>query len=278
MAVHAQRRAERRCRCSCKDLSAHLEALHHREGTRRKRKRERHAQERVDVRGPPLVLETGRMARQAHGACLVQYGETVALCTVTAQDRPTHLPFFPLTVEYRARSYAAGKIPGGFFKREGRPAEQEILSARLIDRPIRPLFPGRLPERDPGDGPRAVGGPGERRRRAEHAGHVGGPEPVEDPVRGADRGGAGRPDPGPVGAEPDVPAARVQRRRDRRGGHRGRHPDGRGRRGGGAGGRSPRAGVRRTRASSSCAGSSGSSWRACSSRRWSGSRSRSTNS
>ena len=81
------------------------------------------------------------MARQAHGACLIQYGDTVALCTVTAQDRPTHLPFFPLTVEYRARSYAAGKIPGGFFKREGRPAEQEILAARLIDRPIRPLFP-----------------------------------------------------------------------------------------------------------------------------------------
>jgi polyribonucleotide nucleotidyltransferase len=91
--------------------------------------------------GRKLIMETGRMARQAHGAVLVQYGETVALCTVTAQDRPTHLPFFPLTVEYRARSYAAGKIPGGFFKREGRPAEQDILSARLIDRPIRPLFP-----------------------------------------------------------------------------------------------------------------------------------------
>jgi polyribonucleotide nucleotidyltransferase len=91
--------------------------------------------------GRRLVLETGRMAKQAHGACLVQYGETVALCTATAQDRPTHLPFFPLTVEYRTRSYAAGKIPGGFFKREGRPAEQDILAARLIDRPIRPLFP-----------------------------------------------------------------------------------------------------------------------------------------
>ncbi|MEX0893449.1 MAG: polyribonucleotide nucleotidyltransferase [Gemmatimonadota bacterium] len=91
--------------------------------------------------GRPLILETGRMARQAHGACLVQYGETVALCTATAQDRPTHLPFFPLTVEYRDRSYAAGKIPGGFFKREGRPGESEVLAARQIDRPIRPLFP-----------------------------------------------------------------------------------------------------------------------------------------
>ncbi|MEO5509280.1 MAG: polyribonucleotide nucleotidyltransferase [Longimicrobiales bacterium] len=91
--------------------------------------------------GRPLILETGRMAKQAHGACLVTYGETVALCTVTAQDRPTHLPFFPLTVEYRERMYAAGKIPGGFFKRESRPGEGEILTARLIDRPIRPMFP-----------------------------------------------------------------------------------------------------------------------------------------
>jgi polyribonucleotide nucleotidyltransferase len=91
--------------------------------------------------GRRLTLETGRMARQAHGAVLVQYGETVLLCTAVAQEQPTRLPFFPLTVEYRERMYAAGKIPGGFFKREARPAEQEILSARLIDRPIRPLFP-----------------------------------------------------------------------------------------------------------------------------------------
>ncbi len=91
--------------------------------------------------GRTLILETGRMARQAHGACLVQYGETSLLVTAVAQDKPTHLPFFPLTVEYRERSYAAGKIPGGFFKREGRPGEAEVLSARLVDRPIRPLFP-----------------------------------------------------------------------------------------------------------------------------------------
>jgi polyribonucleotide nucleotidyltransferase len=91
--------------------------------------------------GRQLVLETGRMAKQSHGACLVQYGETTVLCTAVAQDSPTHLPFFPLTVEYRERSYAAGKIPGGFFKREGRPGEAEVLSARLVDRPIRPMFP-----------------------------------------------------------------------------------------------------------------------------------------
>jgi polyribonucleotide nucleotidyltransferase len=91
--------------------------------------------------GRPLILETGRMAKQAHGACLIQYGETVALCTAVAQERPTRLPFFPLTVEYRERAYAAGRIPGGFFKREAMPGEGEVLTARLIDRPIRPLFP-----------------------------------------------------------------------------------------------------------------------------------------
>ena len=91
--------------------------------------------------GRALTLETGRLARLAHGSCFVQFGETVVLCTASVQNRPTHLPFFPLTVEYREKSYAAGKIPGGFFKREGRPGEKEILSARQIDRTLRPLFP-----------------------------------------------------------------------------------------------------------------------------------------
>jgi polyribonucleotide nucleotidyltransferase len=91
--------------------------------------------------GRPLTVEVGRMARQAAGSTLISFGETVVLVAATAQDRPTHLPFFPLTVEYREKSYAGGKIPGGFFKREGRPGEKEILSARLIDRPLRPLFP-----------------------------------------------------------------------------------------------------------------------------------------
>jgi polyribonucleotide nucleotidyltransferase len=91
--------------------------------------------------GRTLSLETGRLAKLAQGSCLVQFGETTVLCTATVQDRPTHLPFFPLTIEYREKSYAAGKIPGGFFKREGRPGEKEILSARQIDRPLRPLFP-----------------------------------------------------------------------------------------------------------------------------------------
>ncbi len=91
--------------------------------------------------GRTLTVETGRMARQAAGSCLIQFGETVILIAATVQDKTTHLPFFPLTVEYREKAYAGGKIPGGFFKREGRPGEKEILSARLIDRTLRPLFP-----------------------------------------------------------------------------------------------------------------------------------------
>jgi len=91
--------------------------------------------------GRTLSIEAGKMARQADGSCTVQFGETVVLCTAVAQNKPTFLPFFPLTVEYRERTYAAGKIPGGYIKREGRPSDKEILSARLIDRPLRPLFP-----------------------------------------------------------------------------------------------------------------------------------------
>jgi len=91
--------------------------------------------------GKTLVMETGRMARLADGAVFVQYGDTAVLVTAVAQRRRTHLPFFPLTVEYREKSYAAGKFPGGFIKREGRPGDKEVTSARQIDRPLRPLFP-----------------------------------------------------------------------------------------------------------------------------------------
>src|SRR2546430_5105237 len=91
--------------------------------------------------GRPLKLEAGRLAKQAAGSCLLQFGETVVLATVTVSDNVSTLPFFPLQVEYREKSYAAGKIPGGFLKREGRPSDEEILSAREIDRTIRPLFP-----------------------------------------------------------------------------------------------------------------------------------------
>ena len=91
--------------------------------------------------GRPLVIETGRMAKQAAGSALVQFGETMVLAAVTVSDNQSTLPFFPLLVEYREKTYAAGKIPGGFIKREGRPHDHEILAARIIDRSIRPLFP-----------------------------------------------------------------------------------------------------------------------------------------
>jgi polyribonucleotide nucleotidyltransferase len=91
--------------------------------------------------GRKLVLETGRMARQADGAILAQYGDTVVLVTAMAERKQSRMPFFPLTVEYRAKTYAAGKFPGGFIKREGRPSDKETVSARQIDRPLRPLFP-----------------------------------------------------------------------------------------------------------------------------------------
>ena len=91
--------------------------------------------------GRPLSIETGRMAKQAAGSALVQFGETMVLAAVTVSDNMSSLPFFPLTVEYKEKTYAAGKIPGGFIKREGRPHDHEILACRIIDRSIRPLFP-----------------------------------------------------------------------------------------------------------------------------------------
>ncbi|WP_059105211.1 polyribonucleotide nucleotidyltransferase [Shouchella shacheensis] len=95
----------------------------------------------IDWAGRELTVEVGQLAKQANGAVLVRYGDTAVLSTATASKEPKDLPFFPLTVNYEERLYAAGKIPGGFIKREGRPSETAILTSRLIDRPIRPLFP-----------------------------------------------------------------------------------------------------------------------------------------
>ncbi|MEE8672199.1 MAG: polyribonucleotide nucleotidyltransferase [Heyndrickxia faecalis] len=94
----------------------------------------------IDWAGRPLTVEIGQLAKQANGAALVRYGETAVLSTATASKEPKNVDFFPLTVNYEERLYAVGKIPGGFIKREGRPSEKAILSSRLIDRPIRPLF------------------------------------------------------------------------------------------------------------------------------------------
>src|SRR5499425_1079955 len=95
----------------------------------------------LDWGGRQLVLETGKIARQADGAVLAKYGDSTVLATVVAAKQPKEgIDFLPLTVNYQEKFYAAGKIPGGYFKREGRPTEKETLTSRLIDRPIRPLF------------------------------------------------------------------------------------------------------------------------------------------
>jgi polyribonucleotide nucleotidyltransferase len=95
----------------------------------------------VEVGGRPLVLETGKIAKQANGAITARYGDTVVLTTACMASAMNDRDFLPLTVDYRENTYSAGKIPGGFFKREGRPSEKEVLTSRLIDRPMRPLFP-----------------------------------------------------------------------------------------------------------------------------------------
>ncbi len=95
----------------------------------------------VEVGGRTLTLETGKIAKQANGSVLARYGDTVVLVTACMDTKANDRDFLPLTVDYREYTYSAGKIPGGFFKREGRPSEREILTSRMIDRPLRPLFP-----------------------------------------------------------------------------------------------------------------------------------------
>src|ERR1700691_2633195 len=96
----------------------------------------------VDLGGRIITIESGKMAKQANGAVIIRSGESVVLVTAcTAENPKVGASFFPLTVDYREYTYAAGRFPGGFIKREGRPTEKEVLTSRLIDRPIRPLFP-----------------------------------------------------------------------------------------------------------------------------------------
>src|SRR6187455_2636537 len=96
----------------------------------------------IDINGALLSFETGKLAKQADGSVLVRMGDSVVLVTACAAANPREgIDFLPLTVDYKEYTYAAGRIPGGFFKREGKPPEKEILTSRLIDRPVRPLFP-----------------------------------------------------------------------------------------------------------------------------------------
>ena len=94
----------------------------------------------MDFYGKKIQVEVGEMAKQANGSCLVRYDDTVVLSTACAGKEPKDVDFFPLTVTYEEKLYSVGKIPGGFLKREGRPSEHGTLTARMIDRPIRPLF------------------------------------------------------------------------------------------------------------------------------------------
>src|SRR5947208_12434343 len=94
----------------------------------------------LQIGGRRLALETGAVARQANGACVIRYGDTMVLATACYKDGNVIGDFMPLTVDYKEYTYAGGRIPGGFFKREGRPTEKEILTSRLIDRPLRPSF------------------------------------------------------------------------------------------------------------------------------------------
>ena len=187
----------------------------------------------VEVAGLPLSFETGQLAKQASGAVVVRWGESVVLVTATMSSGPREgIDFFPLTCDYEEKMFAAGKIPGGFFKREGRPGERAILTARLMDRPLRPLFPKgfRNDVQVVVDGPEHR--PGSHDRRAcRHRGR-GGARDLADSVGWPDRGRAGGPEGRPVC---DQPVAARHRREDPRSRSRGgrdarRDHDGGGRR------------------------------------------------
>ena len=144
----------------------------------------------LDWGGRRLILETGKIARQADGAVLARYGDTIVLCTAVGvkSSRPGQ-DFFPLTVNYQEKAFAAGKIPGGFFKREGRPSEAEVLKSRLIDRPIRPLFPEGFRNEVQIVATVFEPRPGERSRRRRHDRLLGGTDAVWYPVLRPDRRG-----------------------------------------------------------------------------------------
>ena len=181
-----------------------------------------------------LTLETGKIARQADAAVVATYGETSVLATVVFEKKAKPgQDFFPLTVHYQEKTYAAGKIPGGFFKREARPSEKEVLTSRLIDRPDPPALRRGLPERGAGHRHRPLLRHGERPRHRRHDRRLGGADALGRALHGADRRGArrvrrrrlraepGRRRHGEAARQPRA-AARPHRRR-----HQGRGDDGR---------------------------------------------------
>ena len=184
--------------------------------------------EELDWCGRKLVLETGRMARQADGAVLATWGETTVLATVVAlKEAKPGQDFFPLTVHYQEKAFAAGRIPGGYLKREGRPSDRETLTSRLIDRPIRPLFPDDfrcetqvIATVFSYDLEFGFGHPGDDRL-------LGGADPFRRAVHGTDRGGARRRHQGRGQGQPDGRGDEGLHPRSRRRRHGGCSSDGR---------------------------------------------------
>ena len=181
------------------------------------------------IGGKTLSLETGKLAKQANGAVVVRLGDTMTLVAAVAGPGREGLDFFPLTVDYREKIYAAGKFPGGFIKREGRPTTKEILTSRLIDRPIRPLFPDGVPQRSPDPGRRRLGRPRERPRRPRDDRRLGrrcmlARVPFHGPIGGRPP----RPDRRRVRPVPDGRRAGGERPRPDRRRHRRRHRHDRG--------------------------------------------------
>ena len=190
----------------------------------------------ISIGKQTISIETGRLAKQADGSVIVRLGDTMVLVTACADANPREgVDFLPLTCDYKENTYASGRIPGGFFKREGKPPEKEVLTSRLIDRPIRPLFPDGLAQRDADHRARHLRRHRQRLRRARDYRRVGGPRAVEHPVDADDRRRARRPRGRRLHHQPDLRAAEAQHARSHRRRQQGRHRDGRGGREGSAG-------------------------------------------
>ena len=165
----------------------------------------------LEINGTPLSFETGKYAKQADGSVIVRMGESVVLVTACASPNPREgIDFLPLTVDYKEYTYASGRIPGGFFKREGKPSEKEVLTSRVIDRPIRPLFPAGwrnesqiialVLSADANYDPDVLA----------HQRRLGGARAFEHPVPEDDRRRARRPGRRPVRHQPDLRAAQEE--------------------------------------------------------------------
>ena len=166
----------------------------------------------ISVGTQTISIETGRLAKQADGAVVVRSGDTMVLVTACAAANPREgIDFLPLTVDYREYTYASGRIPGGFFKREGKPTEKEVLTSRLIDRPIRPLFPSGWRHETQIIALAALGRLRERLRRARDHRRVGGAGAVGHSLHEDDRRRARRPGRRRVRDQPDLRAAPASR-------------------------------------------------------------------